>query len=101
MPAIDDSLINSLRQFGEVIKNKYSLDHLYLFGSYAENKQDEWSDIDIAVVLDDTEGHGRELFCLGKDFDTNFEVFSLSKRDFDLSLLPIVAEIKTKGVKIL
>jgi predicted nucleotidyltransferase len=50
--SIIDDFQSALRRRG-VVPGK-----IILFGSYAQGKQDEWSDIDLVVVSDDFRGKG-------------------------------------------
>ena len=101
MAEIHDSLRLKIKTFGEQLKKVYKVNHVYLYGSYALGTQDEWSDLDIAVVLDEPESHSREIFSLGKDFDPDIEAFGFTRKDFDQSLLPIIPEIKQNGIQII
>jgi len=95
---IADSLRLKIKKFAELLGKTYRVDNVYLYGSYAMGTQGEWSDIDIAVVLDDSESHSREIFSLGKDYDSDIEAFGFTKEDFDHSRLPIIPEIKKQGI---
>ena len=71
-----------------------------MYGSYASGSYDEWSDIDLAVIVKGPESHSREIFSLGKDYDIRFDALGFSSNDFDHSLLPIIPLIKEKGILI-
>ena len=101
MVKIDDSILIKVRKFWSALQERYKVDHLYLYGSYADGSYNEWSDIDLAVIVDDTESHSREIFSLGKDFDIRFDALGFRINDFNHSLLPIIPEIKKKGIQIL
>jgi predicted nucleotidyltransferase len=62
---------------------------------------DEWSDIDLAIVLDEDDNHSREIYSKGKEFDLRFDALGFSKNDFENSRLPIIPEIKKTGIKII
>ena len=54
--------------------------HAYLFGSYAKNRADEWSDIDVAVVTDRF---------IGDRFDFRFLLTRLARKiDMDIEPHP-------------
>jgi predicted nucleotidyltransferase len=101
MPKIDDTLVLSIKAFGSLLREKYKIKNIYLYGSYAEGKQDEWSDIDLAVIVDDIDPHSREIYSIGKDFNLDFDAFGYSLDDFTHSRLPIIPEIKRNGIQIL
>lgn len=100
MDTIEDSLRSSILKFAERLKNKYPVSHIYLFGSYAKGTSDEWSDIDLAVVIDNDDPDSREIFSMAKDLDLRFDALSFSSSDFEHSTLPIIPKIKTEGVQI-
>lgn len=37
---------------GKLKRENYPFSAIYLFGSYAQNKNNKWSDIDVAVISD-------------------------------------------------
>jgi len=43
-------------QYAETVKNALSPDKIILFGSYVNGTPHEWSDIDIAVIMNNFEG---------------------------------------------
>lgn len=101
MAEIDDSILVEIQDFQNELSRKYKLKYIFLYGSYADGTNDEWSDIDIAVILDDSNSYSREIFSIGKEFDTRFDALGFSAYDFEHSLLPIIPEIKNKGLQIL
>lgn len=48
--------ITKLKKFKELLSKQMKFDELILFGSYANGNQREDSDVDVAVVLDETSG---------------------------------------------
>ena len=81
--------------------------HAILFGSYAQNEQHEWSDIDLALSADEFEGNRffdnrliqdiktKEIYC-------DIETHTYSTSDFDSGEDGFVEqEIKAKGIVIL
>ena len=99
MVEIETSLKEKIIRFASFLEKQFSLVHVYLYGSYSTGTNDQWSDVDLAVILDEPESHSREIFTLGKRFDQDFEVFAFTKKDFDESRLPIIPQIK-KGIVI-
>ena len=101
MAKIDDSILITIRNFWDALKDRYKVDHIYLFGSYANGSFNEWSDIDLAVIVDDTDSHSRDIFSLGKEYDIRFDALGFRITDFKHSLLPIIPEIKENGIQII
>ena len=57
MDKIPFSIIDKIKLFvKELEKEKLQIEKVFLFGSYAKNTANEWSDIDLAVVSDDFTG---------------------------------------------
>lgn len=101
MVKIDDSIFIKIKKFHEALKIKYKIEHIYIYGSYADGSYNEWSDIDLAVIVKDSDSHSREIFSLGKDYDIRFDALGFKSYDFEHSLLPIIPEIKEKGIMLL
>lgn len=57
MAQIPDKIIELIKKFvSEATKDNVRISEAVLFGSYAKGTNNEWSDIDIAVVSEDFEG---------------------------------------------
>jgi predicted nucleotidyltransferase len=102
----DKKLISEIiKKYILVIKhNNIKLRKMYLYGSYAHNKQNKDSDIDIAVVADNLTGNiikdQFKLMKLSRDIDTRIEPYPFRTSEFDLTN-PFVKEIVSTGIKIL
>lgn len=77
---------------------------VYLFGSYAKERQKDDSDIDLAFItehLNDSEKFDKqvELMLLASQFDTRIEPHPLSTEYFH-SGNPFVSEIKRTGIEL-
>ena len=51
-----EEVIKKLIKFKRLLSKQMKFDELILFGSYANGTQSEESDVDVAVVLDETKG---------------------------------------------
>jgi len=85
-------------------EKKISVKQAYLFGSYAKNKQKDWSDIDVAVVSSKFKGKvdPYEFLWLSlRDIDVKrgLEPVGFSLADFKNGD-PLVKEIKKNGIRI-
>lgn len=59
--ATKKSAIKTVTEFARELKqNGVNLRHVFLFGSYAENRQNQWSDMDVALVADEFINFGFE-----------------------------------------
>ena len=73
-----------------------------LFGSYASGKYDEWSDIDLAIIMKDLTDQFQtqvKMLKLTWKFDTRVEPHPFDARDFDSSN-PVANEILRTGIEI-
>jgi len=95
---IIDRYIDALR------KNHVPIKHAVLFGSYAQGKYKEWSDIDIALVSDVFEGNRFEdrgkIRRINLSVSSDLEVLPYRPEDFTPDD-PFVKEIMETGVRIL
>ena len=97
--------IEKVKSFtNELLSNGLRLDKVILFGSYALNKQNDWSDIDVALVSDFFSGFGyedRKLFSginIKKEY-IDIETKTYSNKYFEMSD-PFIEEIKKTGIVI-
>ncbi len=57
MAIVSDEIMETIKKFlGMVSENGLHIERAIVFGSYAKGKQNEWSDIDIAMVSKDFTG---------------------------------------------
>ena len=75
----------------------------YLFGSYAKDKADEWSDIDLAIVTDKFIGDSFDfrflLTKLARSIDPDLEPHPYLSAEFNQSN-PVAAEILRNGERL-
>ncbi|MDD5091297.1 MAG: nucleotidyltransferase domain-containing protein [Candidatus Wallbacteria bacterium] len=86
----------------ELKKKNIRISAAYLFGSYANGKPDEWSDVDLALVTPDLEGNSFdflfELTKLAKKIDLDLEPHPISEADFPIH--PLHHEIIAAGIRV-
>ncbi len=86
-------------------ESNIEFEKVYLFGSYAKNKEAAYSDIDLAFIFDkqnkidyfDLQVH---MWTLASDIDTRIEPHQMSSEDF-IPENPIAFEIMNTGKEIL
>ncbi len=92
-----DSLIQSLDAANLFIREAY------VFGSYAQGRQTEWSDIDLALISDHFEGNffndRSTLSPYVVRIDTDIETHPFHSGDFTTDN-PFVEEILRTGVRV-
>ena len=97
-------VINHLKKFAEEVKNcDIHLKKMVLFGSYAKNKQHEWSDIDVAMVADEFTGVGFKDIGLFSKVQIKYPYYLIQPRtyntkDFTPKKDPFVEEILKGGI---
>lgn len=82
--------------------NKYNIQRAYVFGSYANGKFNENSDIDLAIVLQNLSNRFTtqiQLMKLSRKFDSRIEPHPIDESDFNDNN-PFANEILTKGIQI-
>ncbi len=80
--------LNIARQFASVIRTNYDCKQVLLFGSYAKGTNNEESDIDIAVILEEFENAmdiQLELMRLRRKIDSRIEPHPFRKKDFNMT----------------
>lgn len=84
-------------------KEQIKFDKVYLFGSYANSKQSEYSDIDLALIYDDNNIDNFDfqvkLLSLASNIDTRIEPHPINNIDFT-SENPLAYEILKTGKEI-
>jgi len=77
-------VIKKLKQYKRLLLKQMEFDELILFGSYAKGTQKEDSDVDVAIILDET---------IGDYFSTRPLVWKIS-RAVDDRIEPLIFERK-------
>ena len=94
-------LVNKYVSF--VIEKKYNIKDAYIFCSFAKGNYTKDSDIDLALVFENSKDSfdlDIELMKLTRDFDYIIEPHSFDIKDFNINN-PIVYEIMKTGTKII
>lgn len=95
---------NIVKKYALLLKENIKVKSVYLFGSYANNKATEYSDIDVAVISDKFSGDPVDdmvyLMRFRRNLDLRIEPHPFSTKDFDKTN-PFVKEIINTGIKII
>lgn len=82
-------VISKVEKYAELVKKTFPVRMVILFGSYAKNCGREYSDIDVAVVVDHNDQDylesRQQLFKLGTDIDCRIEPVLIERDHKDLS----------------
>ncbi|MGM0407433.1 MAG: nucleotidyltransferase domain-containing protein [Bacteroidota bacterium] len=92
----------SIQYLKRLKDNNIKFSDVWLFGSYAKGLQKDNSDIDLAIILDDTEktfDTEVKLMIIRRGEETLIEPHAFTKEEFDENL-PIVNQIIKNGEKI-
>jgi len=102
---MDKEINYALNKYIELLRKKFdTIEAAYLFGSFATDKSNKYSDIDVALVFSDLEDSKRfdvqvQLMLLASKIDLRIEPHPISHENF-YSGNPFGAEIRKTGVKI-
>lgn len=99
-----ESVIELSKKFIETVRQQgIPIKAAYLFGSWAQGRATEWSDIDLAIVSPIFEGivfyDRRKLDFAVLQIDSSIEPHPYRPQDFDESD-PFVSEILRTGIRI-
>ena len=75
-----EQVIELVKRYSEVVQNIFNVKKVVLYGSYSRGDQKEWSDIDVAVVVDRIEG----------DFLTAASLLYKLRENIDFKIEPIL-----------
>ncbi len=100
-----ESAIEKVKEFiNELMKLGLKLDKAILYGSYARNQQNEYSDIDVALVSDMFSGFGFEDRMLFSKINIKKEFVDIEPRTYPTDYFeksdPFIEEIKRTGIVI-
>lgn len=107
MAAIPPDVTRSVERFLEAGRQEWRVEAAYLYGSHVQERADEWSDIDIAVITCDRPADlSRERIKLMRvaaavdpriDVDPRIEPRLFVAEDFSIND-PLVGEIRRTGI---
>ncbi len=96
------SVLPVVHAFSAQVKGLPAVHQVWLFGSWAYGSPDAESDIDVAVVLSDSEPAAEfALQSSARLVDRRLEIHGFAQADFDRGRRAILHDIKTKGIRIL
>ena len=99
---INMNIVEIVKKYIDEISQKYEIEAVYLFGSYAKGTNHEDSDIDVAIILKSDANTFQlmvDMMMLTQTVDLRIEPHPIKKEDFE-SGNPFVDEIKSTGLKV-
>ena len=100
---IDSRIMESIKKYIEKISQYYKIEAIILFGSYAKGTENEYSDIDIAIISSDFSDiieDGAKLIGLTWKIDTRIEPHPITTEDYQKVSNPFVREVVDTGIKV-
>ncbi len=100
------SVIEKIDRFAKRIEEEgIRIDKIILYGSYASGTCREESDIDVAIISPDfgkdRVEEGMLLFRIAGDVDPRIEPVPISNKAYEKDTwLPLIYEVRTKGIEI-
>ena len=100
-----DEIINNARNIINSLVSKHRIKAAYIFGSYSKGNATEYSDIDVAIVLDRIRNgspfnESFEIFHEVQEQNSLFEVVCFSETEFINETDNLIKYIKKEGIKI-
>ena len=98
---VNQSIIETARRYVLQIPSDMGLRKAFLFGSYAKGIEREDSDIDIAIVIGETNdfyGIQMKLMKLRRNIDLRIEPHPITESDFNIQN-PFAYEIQKTGIE--
>lgn len=100
--AILTEIRDSLRQIYQ-----HRLKELILFGSHARGEQEQYSDIDLILLLEDVENESRErdrylplISDISLKYDTVVSIIPFDMKDFQSRRTPLILNVQKEGIRI-
>jgi len=100
---IDGEIDKVLTAYVAELRKHYKIDYVILFGSYAKGKQNEDSDIDVAVVSAEIKNpyfDRLDLMRLRRKIDSRIEPHAINTDEFRQNANPFINEIKNTGIQV-
>ena len=100
---IDSRIMESIKKYIEKISQYYKIEAIILFDSYAKGRENEDSDIDIAIISSDFSDiieDGAKLIGLTWKIDTRIEPHPITTEDYQKVSNPFVREVVDTGIKV-
>ena len=104
MAQVPVAIAPSVERFVAALRQQRRLDAVYVYGSYARGKANDWSDIDVAVVSPDFSADRFQeqvkLLRLAAAIDDRIEPRPFRPEDFN-ETDPLASEIRRNGIRVL
>jgi predicted nucleotidyltransferase len=102
-----DQVIKIAKGFLEILRQTHDVRQAYLFGSYAKDTAEDYSDVDLAIVLGSLEvseespfDENFKIFHAAQEYNSLLEVVCFVQEDFDQDGGALVRLIKKEGIRL-
>ena len=94
--------LNIIDMFVREIAEKYHVEYVYLYGSYCYGNPGKDSDIDVAVILNESIDIEKDfdIFQKAQKINLDLEAVVFTLDEFNQDASDLVVEIKNKGEKV-
>ena len=100
----DKIIMDIVQKYVEKICANYKVEAIILFGSYAKGTNNDDSDIDIAIIIDDFKNdiidEELNLMRLRRKIDTRIEPHLIRIEDYKKAETPFIQEVIDTGIKV-
>jgi predicted nucleotidyltransferase len=99
---VNESILKTALKYAKLLPSDLEVKKVFLFGSSAKGKENQDSDIDIAIVIGNMKDFfttQMQLMRLRRKVDLRIEPHPISEKDFN-DMNPFAYEIKTTGIEL-
>jgi len=103
-----DEVIKIATGFLDLLRQSCAVRQAYLFGSFAKDRAKEYSDVDLAVILDSLESSEGspfdecfEIFHKAQEYNSLLEVVCFTQEEFDRDGGTLARVIKEEGIRLI
>lgn len=101
-----NEIINKIKKYLILLNSKgVTIDHAFLYGSFARNEEDSESDIDVMLISDLFEIRNDDItyqvWKSAMEIDKRMEPYLVSTKRFNKDdYSPLISSVKTEGIEI-
>jgi predicted nucleotidyltransferase len=102
-----DEVMKIVNGFLELTRQKHDVRQAYLFGSFANGTEKEYSDVDLAIVLGSCSSYEESpfdenfrIFHEAQEYNSLLEVVCFRQEEFDQDGGSLVKHIKKEGMRL-
>ncbi|MFH1147830.1 MAG: nucleotidyltransferase domain-containing protein [Pseudomonadota bacterium] len=103
-----DEVIALVEGFLTIYSKKHKIRQAYIFGSFAKGTAKDYSDIDVALILEELHvsenspfDENFQIFHEAQQHDSRLEVLCFPQDEFDRNSESIIKRIKEEGIRVM